>query len=137
MKRRSLLFALFLLAVGGFLLHYAIHPFLIADKVNPGTFAFNRTTFLANIFPAVDVVLVTLLFLWKKTAVYGYLLNGLIVIYGTVLMAHFGIAGFMAHPAPPGQWLMVFMVPDIAIAWADFFVGKALYEYYLGGAPAA
>jgi hypothetical protein len=23
-------------------------------------------------------------------------------------------------------------LPDIGIAWADFFVGKALYDFYLG-----
>jgi hypothetical protein len=129
MIRRALLFALFLLALGGFMLHYKIHPFMVADN---GTAHFSGTFFLANIFPLVDVVLVTVLFLFRKTAVYGYLLNGLIVIFGTILMAHFSIAGLMTDPIPPSQWIMNSLLPDIGIAWADFFVGKALYDFYSG-----
>jgi hypothetical protein len=132
MTRRSLLFALFLLALSGLLLHYRIHPFLVADKLDPGRFHFRGTFFLANIFPFVDVVLVTILFLSRKTAIYGYLLNGLIVIYGTIFMTHFSIAGFMANPIPPSQWIMKSLLPDISLAWADFFVGKALYDFYMG-----
>jgi hypothetical protein len=129
MIRRSLLFTLFLLALGGFALHYKIHPFLVVEK---GIVHFNGTDFLASMFPMVDVVVVTILFLSRKTAIYGYLLNGLIVIYGTIFMAHFSIAGLMANPMPPSQWIMNSLLPDIGIAWADFFVGKALYDYYLG-----
>jgi hypothetical protein len=47
-------------------------------------------------------------------------------------MAHFSIAGLMADPIPPSQWIMNSLLPDIGIAWADFFVGKALYDFYLG-----
>ncbi len=132
MTRRALLFALFLLALGGFLLHYRIHPFWVADKLDPGTFHFKGTFFLANLFPLIDVVLVTILFLSRKTALYGYLLNGLLVIYGTIFMAHFSMASFMAQSIPPSQWIMKSLLPDIGIAWADFFVGKALYDFYLG-----
>jgi hypothetical protein len=129
MIRRSLLFTLFLLALGGFMLHYRIHPFLVAEK---DIVHFNGTFFLANIFPLVDVVVVTILFLSRKTAIYGYLFNGLIVIYGTIFMTHFSIAGLMADPIPPSRWIMNSLLPDIGIAWADFFVGKALYDHYLG-----
>jgi hypothetical protein len=129
MIRRNLLFALFLLALGGLMLHYKIHPFMVADG---GKFHFSGTFFLANIFPFLDVVLVTILFLSRKTAAYGYLLNGLIVVFGTIFMTHFSIAGLMADPIPPSQWIMNSLLPDIGIAWADFFVGKALYDFYLG-----
>jgi len=132
MTRRTLLFALFLLALGGLMLHYRIHPFMVADKLHPGMVHFSGTSFLASIFPFVDAVLVTILFLSRKTAMYGYLLNGLIVIFGTIFMIHFNVAGFMAKPIPPSQWIMNSMLPDIAIAWADFFVGKALYDFYIG-----
>ncbi len=129
MIRRSLIFALFLLALGGFMLHYRIHPFLVAEK---NIVHFSGTFFLASIFPLLDVVLVTILFLSRKTAIYGYLLNGLIVIYGTVFMTHFSITGLMAEPMPPSQWITNSLLPDIGIAWADFFVGKTLYDHYLG-----
>jgi hypothetical protein len=133
MKKNALLSALFLLAVSGLLLHLRIHFFMVPDKMNPGSTIFDGTRFLSFIFPLIDVIVVTLLFLSRKTAVYGYLLNGLIVIYGTVFMAHFSLAEMAAKSIPLSQMLMKSTLPDIGIAWADFFVGKALYDYYIKG----
>jgi hypothetical protein len=125
MKRIILLIVLFLMALVGLIVHYTIHPFMMADH-------FSGTFFLANILPFLDVVLVTILFLSRKTALYGYLLNGLIVIFGTILMAHFNIADLMANPIPPSQWVMNSMLVSIGITWVDFFVGRSLYNFYLG-----
>ena len=132
MNRRNLLLILFLLSLSGFMLHFRVHSFMVPDKLHPGTFFFNRSLFLASLFPMVDVVVVTLLFMWKRTAVYGYLLNGIIVIYGTVFMAHFSFASFGAMHIPPSDWIIKSTLPDIGIAWADFFAGKALYDLYMG-----
>ena len=131
MKRNILLLTLFLMALSGFLLHYRVHPFLAPDKLHPGSTIFNGTNFLSSLFSMVDVIAVTALFTSKKSALYGYLLNGLIVIYGTILMAHFSISGFMAQPVPPSQWIVKSTLPDIGFAWADFLVGKTLFEHYL------
>jgi len=133
MTKRTLLTALVLLAVSGFLLHYRIHNFIVPDKLNPGRLTFDGTKFLANLFPLIDVFIVTILFLSRKTAAYGYLLNGLLVIYGTVFMGHFSIAEMIAKSIPPGGMLLKSTLPDIAILWADFFVGKALYDLYMKG----
>lgn len=131
MNKKVLLAALFLLAVSGLMLHYRIHNFMAADKANPGTYLFDSTKFLSFIMPLMDVFLVTLLFISRKTAVYGFLLNGLIVIYGTVLMGHYSIAEIIAKSLPPEQWILKSTLPDIGIAWADFFVGKALYDLHM------
>jgi hypothetical protein len=133
MKKNTLLIALFLLAVSGLLLHYRIHNFMITDTTHPGNAIFDRTRFLATLFPVIDVVLVTALFMSRKTAVYGYLLNGLIVIYGTVFMAHFSISEMIAKSLPLNSLLLKSTIPDIGIAWGDFFVGKALYDLYSRG----
>ncbi len=133
MTKKILLLTLFILAVSGLLLHYRIHNFMVPDRLNPGIFIFDGTKFLSFIFPIIDVVLVTLLFASRKTAVYGYLLNGLIVIYGTVFMAHFSIAEISAKSIPPGAWFLKSTLADIGIAWADFFVGKALYDITIKG----
>lgn len=100
MKKSVLFAALILPAVSGFMLHYRIHYFLEPDKLHPGVFIFNRTKFLANLFPLIDVVPVTALFCFCKTVVYGYLLNGLLVICGTVFMAHFSLAEMAAKKLP-------------------------------------
>ncbi|MCX7794466.1 MAG: hypothetical protein N2257_08730 [Thermodesulfovibrionales bacterium] len=131
MNKKLLIIALFLLALSGLLLHYRIHPFVVTDKLNPEIKIFDSTKFLAFIFPLIDVVLVTALFLSRKTAVYGYLFNGIIVIYGTVLMAHYSIAEMFAKSIPLEQMFLKSTFPDIAIAWADFFTGKVLYDMYL------
>ena len=105
---------------------------MIADE-STGTFVFNSTRFLATLFPLIDVVLVTSLFMSRKTAVYGYLLNGLIVIYGTILMSHFSISEIIAKSVPLSSMLLKSTLADIGIAWGDFFVGKALYDLYMRG----
>ena len=131
MTRKTLLTALFLLSVSGLLLHYRIHSFMVPEKLNPGVVRFDSTRFLSFIFPLIDVIAVTGLFMWRKTTVYGYLLNGLIVIYGTVFMAHYSIAEFIAKSAPYRDLFLKSTLPDIGILWADFFAGKALYDISL------
>ena len=106
---------------------------MVADKLHPGNFIFNSTKFFATLFPLIDVILVTVLFMSRRTAVYGYLLNGLIVIYGTIFMAHFSIAEMTARTIPLQTMFLKSTLPDIGIAWADFFIGKALYNLYMKG----
>jgi hypothetical protein len=133
MKKRTLLLTLFLLALAGLLLHYRIHNFMVHDRLHSEIVHFDGTKFLSFIFPLTDVFLVTFLFMRRSTAVYAYLLNGLIVIYGTVFMAHFSIAEIAAKSIPMSDWLLKSTLPDITIAWADFFAGKALYDLYMKG----
>lgn len=128
--RRVLFTALVLLAVSGFMLHLRVHYFIGHDPEHMG---FSPTYFLSNLFPFLDVILVTALFTSKKTSVYGYVLNGMIVIYGTVFMAHFSIAELTAKSAPIQDWFIKSNIPDIGIAWGDFFIGKALYDLYMKG----
>jgi hypothetical protein len=44
------------------------------------------------------------------------------------LMAHFSLAEFYVKSIPPQAWFLKSTLPDIALAWADFFIGKALYD---------
>jgi hypothetical protein len=133
-ERRALLAALFLLALAASALHLAAHPIFAPDEAHPGATIFRGSFVTASLLPLLDLVVVTWLFSSRRTAAYGHLLNGLIVVYGTVLMGHYGIAALTAlaaKTATPVSWLFKSMLIDIAIAWADFFVGKALYESWL------
>lgn len=134
MKKKSYVAVLFLLAISGLLLHLRIHPFMIQNPNIPGEKIFDFTRFLATILPLIDVIFVTILFSFRKTAVYGYLLNGLIVIYGTILMAHFSINEMIVKNLPIQAMILKSTLPDIGIAWGDFFVGKLLYDLYMKGA---
>jgi len=133
MNKNPLLTVLVLLAVSGLMLHYRIHNFIVTDKLHPGGFIFDTTKFFATLFPLIDVILVTALFMSRKTAVYGYLLNGLLVVYGTVFMAHFSLAEMAAKSVPLQAMFLKSTLPDIGVAWADFFAGKALYDLYMKG----
>jgi hypothetical protein len=133
MKRSALLAALVLLAASGLIFHYRIHYFMVPAPDFSEASLFDRTLFLASLLPLLDLVLVTALFLSRRTAVYGYLLNGFIVILGTILMVHFSMTVLADRSLSPGALVLNSTLPDIGIAWADFFLGKALYEWYLRG----
>jgi hypothetical protein len=51
MTKKTLLIALFLLALSGLMLHYRIHNFMVSDRLNPGVFVFDKTRFLSFLFP--------------------------------------------------------------------------------------
>jgi len=129
--RRALLFALFFVALGGLLLHYRIHPFLLPDKDHPGVTIFRGSFVAATLLPLIDVVVVTALFASRRTAPIAYLVNGILVVYGTVLMGHFAIAALAPKDPPLLDWVLKSTFPDIVIAWGDFFVGKALYQSWM------
>lgn len=130
--RRLLFAALVLMAAAACHFHFRIHPFLVADKVHPGQTLFKGDFVAASLFPLLDLLLVSRLFSARRTAVYGYVLNGMLVIYGTVLMAHYSIARLALEPPQP-LYLLLFKstLPDIALAWADFLVGATLYYVWM------
>jgi hypothetical protein len=133
-NKKVLLGALFLMAFSGLMLHLRIHPIWAPDKADPAVLTFRVSFVTAALLPLLDVVVVTALFAFRRTAVYGYLLNGLIVIYGTVLMSHFMIARLGPAGAPLMDWLLwKSTLPDIGLAWADFFVGAVLHKAWRGG----
>lgn len=132
--RRALLAALFLLALAATVLHLAAHPVVAPDKEHAGESVFRASFVAAALLPLLDLVVVTWLFSARRTAPLGLLVNGVIVIYGTVLMGHFAIvqvAGLAARPATFTDYLFASMFLDFAIVWADFFAGRALYESWL------
>lgn len=130
MKKNSLLVSLFLFATAGFLMHFKVHNFMVVDRLHPWVHSFNISLLPAMLLPMLDVIVVTALFMFRSTAVYGYLLNGLLVIYGTVLMIHYSLAQMAAGVLPVQALLLKSTLPDICIAWGDFFIGKALYDSY-------
>jgi hypothetical protein len=130
---RSLLVLLLLLALSGVVIHYRLHNFMVYDRTAPGGTRFDATRFIPFLFGLLDSVGVTLLFMSKRTALYGYLLNGFLVIYGTVMMVHFSFAQMADTTLSPGDWLIKSNLPYIGINWADFLAGKALYELYMRG----
>ncbi len=101
--RRILIFALFLLSLGGFLMHYLYHP------LSRGVFAY-----VPLISGLISVIAIPLLFEFRKTLHLAYLLNGYTCIIGFITMAHFSLA-----KAP--------IIPDLIMVAAKFFVGWSIF----------
>lgn len=120
-----LLIALVTLSLGGFFLHTRIHPFSHS--------ASNVVPFISGIL---SILVIPLLFSFKKTVEYGYVLNGFLVIVGTIGMAHFSIAHWPT-PVTPGSIMLQTTLPDILICWSKFFIGKSLFDLeFFGYDPA-
>jgi hypothetical protein len=143
--RKVLIVALFLMALGALSLHMRIHPVFVKQKTEhvaeqkptPETSkqeprsSFSGTHFLASFFCFIDLVFVTWLFCSKKTAAYAFMLNGMLAIFGTILMSHFTIAQLWGTGASLADWMYLkSTLADITILLADFLIGKAVYDSY-------
>lgn len=114
--RRLLLSALIAVSLGGWLLHIRIH--------SPYKNIINWIPFLSGI---IGVIAVPGMFMIKKTRAYAYVINGMLVIIGTITMAHVSIM----HPPQTitmGSILIGTLFADIAILFTNFYIGKALFE---------
>jgi hypothetical protein len=111
-----LLVALVTLSLGGFLLHGRIHPV-----------SQNSANFIPLISGVLSILVIPMLFSFKKTIEYGYVLNGFLVIIGTIGMAHLSIVHWPA-PATLGSIILKTTLADILILWSKFFIGKAFFD---------
>jgi hypothetical protein len=114
--RALLLSALFFLAVGGLLLHCRIHVW--------GT---SPSNFIPAVSGIISVGLIPLLFYFRSTVTFGYLLDGITVIIGMITMVHFTLKN------APSEWSLqtIFfqtLMADIIMLCAKFATGKALFD---------
>lgn len=116
MIKATLVAGLFFLALGGWLLHLRIHP--IAKNVD------NVIPLISGI---VSVFFLPLLFWFRSTVSSAYIINGFLVIIGTILMAHFSFATFQ-DPLTPANLILKTTLADISILWGKFAVGKSLFD---------
>jgi hypothetical protein len=122
-QRAQLWIALVGLALGAFILHYRIHP--------PQQ---GLTYFWASLFPGVDLVVVSILFLFRSTVIWALLLNTFLAYLGIILMSDLTITWTLtgaikvSPSTQPFAWLLQTLLPDIMILIADLFVGMALYK---------
>jgi len=114
--RAVLILAIFFLALGGWLLHLRIHP-ITKDAEN----------YIPLVAGFISVLVIPVLFIFRSTIPFAYLLNGMTVIIGTITMTHFTIEN---HP-PVWTLQTIFLgtlLADIIMLWGKFAVGKALFD---------
>ncbi len=113
--KATLVAGLFFLALGGWYLHLRIHP--------PTTEIDHVIPFISGI---VSVFCIPFLFWFRPTVIPAYIVNGFLVIIGTITMAHFSIVNFKG-PITLTNIILNTTFADIAILWGKFAVGKALF----------
>ncbi len=107
---------IFLLALGGWLLHLRIHPLVKnADNVIP------------LISGIISVFCIPLLFWFSSTVTIAYVVNGFLVILGTITMAQFSILNFKG-PLTSENVILNSLLADIGVLWSKFALGKALFD---------
>ena len=114
--RLILIIAIFFMALCGWLLHLRIHE--------PAKDAENYIPAVAG---AISVFITPVLFIFRTTTPFAYLINGMTVILGTIAMIHFSVLN------PPPVWtvpsfFLKTLFPDIIMLWGKFAVGKAIFE---------
>ncbi len=116
MIKNTLIACLFFLSFGGWLLHLRIHPLIKSTD---------------NIIPLISGILsvfcLPFLFWFDSTVSAAYIINGFLVIIGTLTMAHFSMVNFKG-PVTLGNILLNATFADISILWAKFAIGKALFD---------
>jgi hypothetical protein len=123
--RHLLWVALAALGLGATLLHLRIHP----PK--------SLTYLWPNLFSWTHLVVVSLLFLSRRTALLGVILNSFLAYLGIIMMADFSISATLAGQVKvmPGVnlfgWLLQTTFADIAILVGGLMVGLALYQVML------
>ena len=123
--KTMLLVGLVSLSIGGILLHTRIHPV-----------SANNSNLVPVVSCVLSILIVPLLFCFRKTIAYGYVLNGFLVIVGTITMAHFSIAHW-PNPLTVQAVLFNTLLADILILWGKFFVGKSIFDLEFFGYDAA
>jgi hypothetical protein len=120
--RQLLWVALVSLALGAAMLHFRLHPPQSATYLWP------------NLFSLLDLVLVSLLFLSRSTALLGVILNSFLAFLGIIMMADFSLSATLSGQIKVMPWdnffgwLLLTTLPDIAVLVADLMVGLALYR---------
>lgn len=112
------LFALFLIALGGWFMHLRMHPF--AD---------NPPNLVPFVFGLVSVFFVPILLSFKGTFLIGYLLNGFSVVIGVVVMTTFSLSGLPDPITFSGLMLRTALSYNL-ILLSKLFIGQMVLDHY-------
>ena len=110
--------ALLFLSLGGWFLHFRIHPISVSPS-----------HFVPFFYGLVSILIVPVMLNYKKTVIIGYVVNGFSVIVGTVLMAHLSFSDF-PQPITLPNILFQTTLADIFILLPKLFIGQMILLYY-------
>lgn len=105
--KSTLIFGFICLAAGGWWIHYYYHPLATG---------FGYVPFVSGL---ISIVVLPIMFCFRPTLSYAYVINGMLVILGTITMTHFSLVKL---GSPFG------LIANIALLWGKFAVGKAIFD---------
>ena len=114
--RFLLIFGLIAVSLGGWILHLRIHP--------PAAAAVNLLPFVTGL---ISVLILPAMFLNKKMAPFAYVINGMMVIIGTITMADISLMRLPPHVTVK-VLLFGTLLSSIITLFTNFFIGKGLFE---------
>ncbi|EKD83816.1 MAG: hypothetical protein ACD_39C00434G0003 [uncultured bacterium] len=118
-------FGLFCMALGGFLLHYRVHP--------PSRDSFNLIAVLFTLF---NTLILPVMFFYRKTVPWAYIINATSVVVGVITMTWFSIANWkdpvslyylMFHSTLADSLILIGKLPlahVILLSWQKLDEGK-------------
>jgi len=115
---RNEILAIFLIALGGLLLHIRIHTLQAS--------AFNIAPRIVGI---ISIIVLPFLFNSKKTAPIGYVLNLIAIIVGTIAMADFSIDNWN-EPVTVSNIILHSTLADILILLARLPIAHSILRYW-------
>ena len=125
---RGPIIGLLVLSLGGWLLHFRVHP-ITANTSNFVPFFVGLVRIDRHRLDDVGILATPLLFNHKKTVIVAYLFNGLAVLIGTL-----GMATFSLYHLPDSLTLtnLIFrtMLGDILILFSKLFVGQVILTHF-------
>jgi hypothetical protein len=110
--------ALFLVSFGGLLLHIRIH--------SPRDDAFNLVPVVSGI---ISTLILPLLFNYRRTVAWAYMLNLIGVALGTVTMAHYSIVHWQGAVTLDGV-ILKSTFPDIVVLLAKVPLGHEILKHF-------
>ena len=124
----GLIVALAMMSLGGWLLHYRVHP-IVPDAAGIRV-AENFVPFAVGL---VSVLLTPALLWFRRTLIVGYVLNGVTAVLGAVLMTYYSVT-IVRHPVTLAGLITGTLLADVLIAFAKLFVGqRVLLAYHPSG----
>lgn len=111
-----LVVALGCVSAAGLWVHLLVHPL--------GAKPVNVIPFISGL---ISVIAVSVFFFIRRLVPFAYIINGMLVIIGTITMAHYSVK-YIPTPFELSMILNRTLLPDIVILWTAFFIGKGLFE---------
>jgi hypothetical protein len=123
-ETRLLVFTLMFMSLGGWLMHLRIHP----PPIDPDG-AHNPAFWIPFIFGLINVFVSPILLSFARTLIIGYLMNGISVVIGIILMSTLSLSG-LPHPLTFASLVLNTTFPVMILLFGKLFVGQQILLHH-------